>query len=83
MSKRKDERIIKIKELEKRIVAMSGTLETMVLECSVPPSDTNDLDAYTVGYRAGVKASQQALWNYFMDVLKTVYGENYGLHIRW
>ena len=86
MSKRKEERITTIKELEKRIVAMNGTLETMALEGGSPPPDIKDVDkptAFKVGYRTGVKASQRALWSYFADVLKAVHGEDYGVYIRW
>lgn len=83
MSKRKEEHIIKIKNLEKRVVALNGTLETMIIEGGTPLLDINDTDVYTIGYHAGLQAAQRALWSYFKEVLESVHGENYGTYIRW
>lgn len=85
MSKRKEERIIKIKELEKRIVALHGSLETIVASnCFVPVNRTEtDKRAYKDGYYEGAKSAQRALWSYFKEVLEPVYGKEPNAYSRW
>lgn len=85
MGKRKEERIIKIKELEKRVVALHGSLETIIASnCFVPVDRTkDDKRAYKDGYYAGVKSAQRALWSYFKEVLEPVYGKDPGVYSRW
>lgn len=85
MSKRKEERIIKIKELEKRIVALHGSLETIIASnCFVPVDRTkDDKRAYKDGYYEGVKSARCALWSYFKEVLEPVYGKEPGVYSRW
>lgn len=85
MSKRKEGRIIKIKELEKRIVALNGSLETIIASnCFVPVDRTkDDRRAYKDGYYVGVQSARRALWSYFKEVLEPVHGKEPGVYSRW